>query len=127
MFVCFFIIPILYFLNYQLFLFIYSNHINHALITDGHHKLICWHFVTHARIDGYSHLIVFIHCSDNCSTTVHKHFLEPTRLCGLPSRVQTDQGKENIKIAENMLEHHGVNCASVITGSSVHNKQIEHL
>ena len=108
-----------------------SGHIylqDHALITDGHHKLIRWRFVTHAGIDGYSRLIVFMHCSDNNrSTTVHKQFLEATRLYGLPSRVRTDQGKENMKIAEHMLENRGVNRASVITGSSVHNQRIERL
>lgn len=96
--------------------------------TDGHHKLIRWRFVTHAGIDGYSRLIVFMHCSDNNrSTTVYTHFLKAIRLYGLPSRVRTDQGKENIKIAEHMLENRGVNRASIITGSSVHNQRIERL
>ena len=96
--------------------------------TDGHHKLIHWRFVTHAGIDGYNRLIVFMHCSDNNrSTTVYTHFLKAIRLYGLPSRVRTDQGKENIKIAEHMLENRGVNRASIITGSSVHNQLIERL
>ena len=94
--------------------------------TDGHHKLIRWRFVTHAGIDGYSRLIVFMHCSDNNrSTTVYTHFIKAIRLYGLPSRVRTDQGKESIKIAEHMLENRGVNRASIITGNSVHNQRIE--
>ena len=32
---------------------------------DGHHKLIRWSLVVHAGIDGYSRMIVFLHCSNN--------------------------------------------------------------
>ena len=65
----------------------------HAVI----HKLIHWRLVTHAGIDGFSRLIVYMHCSDsNQSVTVYKQFLETTRKYGLPSRVRTDQGRENI-------------------------------
>ena len=44
-----------------------------------------------------------------------------------PSRVRTDQGRENIRIAQHMIEHHGIDRQSIITGSSVHNQQIESL
>ena len=74
--------------------------------TGGHHKLISWRLVTHAGIDGFSHLIVFMHCSDNNrSLTVYQHFLKANRKYGLLSRVRTDQGRENIMVAQHMLEH----------------------
>ena len=96
--------------------------------TDGHHKLICWRLVTHAGIDGFSRLIVFMHCSNNnWSLTVYEHFLEATRKYGLPSRVRTDQGRENMMVAQHMLEHRGMSHGSIITGSSVHNQRIERL
>ena len=83
-----------------------------------------WKLVTHARIDGLSRLIVFTHCSDNNqSVTVYKQFLKATRKYDLPSRVRTDQGRENIK--QHMLEHRGTSCTTVIivTGSSVHTQE----
>ncbi|XP_064391074.1 uncharacterized protein LOC135338911 [Halichondria panicea] len=39
---------------------------------DGHHKLIRWRLVTHGGIDGYSRLIVYLHCSSN---TRHQRFI----------------------------------------------------
>ena len=84
--------------------------------------------MTHAGIDGYSHLIVFVHCSDNNqSSTVYEYFLEAIRKYGLPSRVRTDQGRENIMVARHMLKSRGMNRGSIITGSSVHNQRIERL
>lgn len=98
------------------------------LPTHGHHKLIRWRLVTHAGIDGFSRLIVFMHCSDNNrASTVYEHFLEATTMHGLPSRVRTDQGRENMMVARHMLEHRGLHRGSIITGSSIHNQRIERL
>lgn len=76
------------------------------ITTDGHHKLIRWKIVTHAAIDGYSRMIVFMKCSNNNkATTVDSHFLEAIHNYGLPSRVRSDQGRENCLVARRMLEH----------------------
>ena len=43
---------------------------------DGNHKLISWRMVIHACIDGYSRLIVYLHCSNNnLAATVKEQFL----------------------------------------------------
>ena len=42
-------------------------------------------------------------------------------------RIRTDHGTENVRMAEWMLNHHGVHKNPVITGSSVHNQRIERL
>ena len=49
---------------------------------DGHHSLIRWVFVIHGCIDGFSKLILYLHCAtDNSAETV---FLRPqTGLDGL--------------------------------------------
>jgi len=85
--------------------------------------------VTHAGIDGYSRLIVFMKCSsNNKSSTVYGHFLEAVQYYGLPSRVRSDQGGEKSSSSyRHMLEQRGLGRGSMLTGSSVHNQRIEWL
>lgn len=87
-----------------------------------------WRFVTHCGIDGYSRLIVFMKCStNNKSSTVLSCFTEAVRRYGIPSRIRTDQGRENTLVALFQLQHRGHGRGSIITGSSVHNQRIERI
>ena len=84
--------------------------------------------MTQGGIDGYSRLIVFLKCStNNRSHTMYEGFLEAVHKYHLPSRVRTDQGTENVLVAQHMIEHRGAERRSIITGSSVHNNRIERL
>lgn len=84
--------------------------------------------VTHCGIDGYSRLVVFLKCSgNNRASTVYESFINAVQKYGVPSRVRTDQGRENILVAQFMLERNGRDRGSIITGSSVHNQRIERL
>lgn len=67
-------------------------------------------------------------CSNNNkASTVFDLFIEATKYFFVPSRVCSDRGLENIKVAEFMLAYRGFDRGSMITGSSVHNQRIERL
>lgn len=71
-------------------------------------------------------MAVYLKCSsNNRSSTVYSLFLEAVHQYGLPSRVRSDQGRENYRVAQHMVEHRGAERRSMITGSSVHNQRIE--
>ncbi len=94
---------------------------------DGHHKLIRWRFATHGGIDGYSRTVVFLRCSNNNEArTVFSAFTDAVQVHGLPDRVRTDLGGENVDVWRHMVEQHS-STSAVITGSSTHNERIERL
>lgn len=66
---------------------------------DGHHSLISWGFVIHGAIQSF----------------------------GLPSRVRTDRGGENVGIWQEMEQRRGPNRGSYLAGTSTHNQRIERL
>ena len=97
------------------------------LQVDSHHKLIRWRMVTHGAIDGYSRL-VYLQCSNNNkASTVYELFLTAVQKHGLPSRVWSDQGLENVQVGRHMIDKCGLQRRSMITGSSTHNQRVERL
>ena len=94
---------------------------------DGHHKLIHWRLVTHGGIDGFSRTIVYLKCSNNNrALTVLSAFTEAVRNHGLPCKVRSDLGGENVAVWQYMVEQHESESA-VITGSSTRNERVERL
>ena len=94
---------------------------------DGNHKLIKWRFVIHGGIDGFSRTIVYLHCSNNNRAVTHLSlFVNALQSYGLPEKVRSDLGGENVDVWRYMVEQHS-STSSVITGSSTHNERIERL
>ena len=95
---------------------------------DGHHSLIRWRFVVHGSVDGFSRMITYLFCNtNNRSSTVMQLFRESIREFGIPSRVRSDKGGENVLVCEFMVSYRGPGRGSHIAGSSVHNQRIERL
>ena len=101
---------------------------NHLCHIDTNHKLIKWHIIIFGAIDGYSRLPVSLECiNNNKATTVLSCFLKGVETYGIPSRVRSDKGKENVLVADYMIEKRGSERGSMITGPSTHNQRIERL
>lgn len=104
------------------------QHSNILWHIDGHHSLIQWCMVVHSGIDGYSCMIVYLQCAtNNCSLTVYRLFKQATEQYGIPSRVRSDKGGENILVCQYVIAVRSTDRSSHIAGSSVHNQRIEHL
>lgn len=103
----------------------YPNYLWHL---DGNHKLIHWRLVVHACIDGFSRMIIYLTCANNnLASTVLSSFEEGVSEYGLPMKIRTDHGLENVYAARYMLQHRGTGRGSVLTGRSVHNVRVERL
>lgn len=83
-----------------------------------------WRLVIHGGIDGYSRFPVFMKVSNNNrAETVLCAFLEAVEQFGIPERVRSDKGGENVLVAEYMLQHQQTVDRPFIAGRSVHNQR----
>lgn len=88
---------------------------------DGNHKLIRWKYVIHGAIDGYSRVITFLNCSvNNQADSVLHLFINAVETYGLPNKVRTDGGGENVDVWQYMIQQHG-DARCMIVGNLVHN------
>lgn len=78
--------------------------------------------VIHHAINGFSHLVVFGHCSaNNKASTVLSLFQEAVCKNGRPFCIRADLGGENVDVWTDMVNAWGEDSRSVVVGSSIHN------
>ena len=71
---------------------------------------------------------MYLYCSNNnCASTVTQLFQRACSLFGVPSRVRSDRGGENVGVCEYMIRTRGTDRGSHIAGPSTHNQRIERL
>lgn len=102
---------------------VYSSRYIECFISISDGTVFCrWRFVIHGGIDGYSRLPVFLKVNtNNRAESVLSAFIEATQQYGLPERVRSDKGGENVLVAEYMINHKGR--MAFIAGRSVHNQR----
>ena len=84
--------------------------------------------MTHGAVDGYSRLVLYLHCcNNNKASTVYELFLIAAQKFHLPSRVRCDQGLENVAVARHMIEKRGLERHSILVGNSTHNQRVERM
>uniref|UniRef100_A0A1X7U675 Integrase catalytic domain-containing protein n=1 Tax=Amphimedon queenslandica TaxID=400682 RepID=A0A1X7U675_AMPQE len=72
---------------------------NYVWHIDGNHKLISWRIVIHGGINGYSRVVVFLKPStDNHAHTMLSCFENGVFEYGLPTRIRSDLGGENVEV-----------------------------
>ena len=69
----------------------------------------------------------YLNCAtNNCASTVLHQFQNAMSIFGVPDRVRTDKGGENVGVWRLMIHVHA-SPSAVIAGSSTHNVRIERL
>ena len=101
---------------------------NHIWHIDTNHKVIRWYIIIFRAIHGFSRLPVSLEYTvNNKASTILSCILKGVNTYGMPSRVRSDQGRENVSVADFMIEHLGAGRGSMLTGKSTHNQRIERL
>lgn len=96
---------------------------------DGCHHLDRYKIVIHGGICGGSHKVMWLHAANNNSAeTVGALFMRFIKKHGVPKRVRSDHGGENLHVWGMLLllQARGYS-TQALTGRSVHNQRIERL
>ena len=85
-----------------------------------------WRLVIHGGMDGFSRFPIYLKVNNNnTANTVLNAFLEAVRQFGMPTRVRSDKGGENVLVVEFMLTHQEAVDRPFIAGRSVHNQRYD--
>ena len=96
---------------------------HHLWHLDTNHKMVRFNLSVAGGIAGFSRTCTFLSCNDNnLSVTMLSEFIVGVERYGIPSRIRTDKGGENIDVIRYMLRSRGLDRNTCIalksTGSS---------
>ena len=87
---------------------------------DTNHKLVRWCMIIFGAVDGFNRLPVSLECvGNNTSETFLYCFMKGVQTSGILGRVRSDEGKENVLIADFMIANRGPERGSMICGKSI--------
>ena len=92
--------------------------------TDPIRRKVRWHQVLSRRSYSVPGSNALWHIDGHQSLN---YFWRATRECGVPSRVRSDKGGENVMVCHFMVSQRGIGRGSHIAGPSTHNQRIERL
>ncbi|XP_072153189.1 uncharacterized protein [Bemisia tabaci] len=99
---------------------------NYMWHLDGNLKLVYYGIYVYGIVDGFSRKVMALEVGNNkTASAVGGCFLRAVRRFGVPERIRSDKGGENVDAATLMLQIRGTRRGSFITGRSVHNTRIE--
>lgn len=93
--------------------------------TDPLRRRLRWHETVSRRVYSVKGANSLWHIDR--ASTVYEEFRKATEEYGVPRRVRSDKGGENVDVCYYMVAFRGPDRASHIAGSSVHNQRIERL
>ncbi|KAK1223723.1 hypothetical protein PQX77_013397 [Marasmius sp. AFHP31] len=84
---------------------------------DGNEKLRPWGFYIHGCVDGFSRLMIYMHCCNNKrASVVAMVFKEAVKTFGWPSRARADFGRENNEVEKMMVRRWGEDHRAYLRG-----------
>ena len=74
--------------------------------------------VIHGAIDGFSRKILYLSCTNNNkATSVVSYFSQAVTKLGLPDKVRSDKGSENVDVWRYILHYHNMDHSCIVVGS----------
>ena len=65
--------------------------------------------VIHGAIDGFSRKILYLYCANNNkATSVVSYFSHAVNTFGLPDKIRSDKGGENVDVKRYVLHYHNM-------------------
>ena len=102
--------------------------LNYLWHINTNHKLVLWYFIITGVVYGFIQLAVGLSCTDNSKVcTILSIFSESCQRLWPLSKLSSDKGRENVLVADYIMQKRETAGGSVITGRNTHNQRVQRL